>query len=281
MVSMDRLLLTGSGKGQTEAMLKILMEIPLFKQSHVTVLHVVPPKINAEKMAQRLEEGKTVLAETMRSLKLDSSKSNAVLKEGDPKDIVCRVAEEIDANLIIMGSRGLNRIQSILENSTSQYVFQLVSRPMLLVKDGLFLKKIRKVLITLDKSDASKQALNLALSMVKGINGGQIIFVHVTPDLSTIPIRNDRPAEQNPILAPAVEEAQRLGVKYTCEAPVGPPGARIQQLAEDLDVDLIVMGSQDRRPPIARKLPDFDRLFGNSLSDYIRINAPCPLLLIR
>lgn len=40
-----------------------------------------------------------------------------------------------------MGSRGLGRLQAILENSVSQYVFQLTSRPMLLVKDDIYVKK--------------------------------------------------------------------------------------------------------------------------------------------
>ena len=69
---------------------------------------------------------------------------------------------------------------------------------------------------------------------------------------------------------PAVKEAKRLGLKYKCEAPAGKPGRRIRQLADDLDVDLIVMGSPERRPSVAKGLPDLDRLLGNSLSDYIR-----------
>lgn len=281
MVSMDKVLLAGSGTGQTEAMMKVLMDIPLFQRSHVTVLHVVPPQISADAMAQKWEEGGKVLAQTMQSLKLDSMRSNAMLQEGDPKDVVCRVAEELDTNLIIMGSRGLKRLQSILENSVSQYVFQLASRPMLLVKDDIFIKKIRKILVTLDKSDTAQQALKLAMEMVKGISGGQIILVHVTSDLKTIPTIDDKPADQDPILVPAVKEAKRLGLKYTCEAPSGKPGRRIRQLAEQLDVDLIVMGSPERRPSVAKGLPDLDRLLGNSLSDYIRVEAPCPVLLVR
>jgi len=64
--------------------------------------------------------------------------------EGEPKDVVCQVADEINADLIIMGSRGLKRLQSILSNSVSQYVFQLSSRPML-VKDDLYVKKINRI----------------------------------------------------------------------------------------------------------------------------------------
>lgn len=281
MVSIDRVLLADSGTGQSEAMLKVLMDIPLFQRSNVTVLHVVPPQVTAEGMTQKWEEGGKLLARTMQSLQLDPMRSNAMLQEGEPKDVVCRVAEELDTNLIIMGSRGLKRLQSILDNSVSQYVFQLASRPMLLVKDDIYVKKIRKILVTIDPSAASQQALQLALGMARDIKGGQLILVHVNSDLKTIPDIDDKPADQDPVLIPAVKEAKRLGLKYKCEAPSGKPGRRIRQLADDLDVDLIVMGSPDRRPSVAKALPDLDRLLGNSLSDYIRVQAPCPVLLVR
>ena len=278
---MDRVLLADSGTGQSEAMMKFLMDIPLFQRSHVTVLHVVAPQVTAEAMTSKWEEGGKLLARTMQSLQLEPVRSNAMLQEGEPKDVVCRVAEELDANLIIMGSRGLKRLQAILDNSVSQYVFQLASRPMLLVKDDIYVKKIRKVLVTMDTSDSAQQALQLALAMVRDIKGGQLILVHVNSDLKTIPTLEDKPAEQDPILIPAIKEAKRLGLKYKCEAPTGKPGVRIRQLADDLDVDLIVMGSPERRPSVAKGLPDLDRLLGNSLSDYIRVQSPCPVLLVR
>ncbi|NET51102.1 MAG: universal stress protein, partial [Merismopedia sp. SIO2A8] len=115
----------------------------------------------------------------------------------------------------------------------------------------------------------------------KDIKGGQLILVHVNSNLKTIPDVADIPAEADPLLAPAIKEAQKLNVRYRCEAPSGKPGVRIQQLAEELDVDLLVMGSPERRPSIAKGLPDLDRLLGGSLSDYIRVHASCPVLLVR
>jgi len=46
-------------------------------------------------------------------------------------------------------------------------------------------------------------------------------------------------------------------------------------------VDLLFLGSPDRRPSVAKSLPDLDRLLGSSLSDYVRVNANCPVLLAR
>ena len=50
---------------------------------------------------------------------------------------------------------------------------------------------------------------------------------------------------------------------------------------DDNNIDLLLLGSPDRRPSIAKNLVDLDRLLGTSLSDYVRVNANCPVLLVR
>jgi len=278
----EKILLADSGIGHSEEMLTTLMEIPSVKAATVTVLHVVPPQITTDAMTEKWEEGGKVLANAIQSLKLDPNRVTAMLRQGDPKTTVCEVAEEISADLIIMGSRGLNRIVSVLENSVSQYVFQLSSRPMLLVKDDIYVKKINRIMIAMDDSEDARQCLKLALFLLRDIPGGQLVLVHVKPDItgkSTPPTAVK--AESDPILAPAVAEAKKFGVSYRCLTSSGKPGEEICRIAEEVNADLLMLGSPDRRPSIARGLPDLDRLLGSSLSDYVRVYAPCPVLLTR
>ncbi|MEO0540355.1 MAG: universal stress protein [Cyanobacteria bacterium P01_A01_bin.105] len=279
----DKILLADSGSGNTQAMVKALLEIPAIQRSQVTVLHVVKPQAGAGQMAASWSEGGQKLAGTIEALKLDPSKVNAVLREGDPKDIVCKVADEIDTDLIVMGSRGLKGLKAILGNSVSQYVFQLSSHPMLLVKDDLYsIKAIKRILVAIDKSDSAKENLKVAVTLARDIQGGELVLVHALSNL-----RNSvqdaivaRP-ETDPVLAPAIAEAKKYGIKYRCVAPEGKPGARLCELAEGLNVNLMILGSPDRRPSIAKGMPDLDRLLGESLSDYVRVYAPCPVLLTR
>jgi nucleotide-binding universal stress UspA family protein len=278
----EKILLADSGTGQSEAMLKALMDLPIIQRSSVTVLHVVPSQVTAEAMTSKWEEGGKVLARSIQSLQLDANKTTAMLREGDPKDVVCQVAEEIDADLIIMGSRGLKRLQSILENSVSQYVFQLASRPMLLVKDDIYVKRIKTILVAMDKSKSAEQCLDLAIALLRDVQGGQLILVHANPDLtSKLDEQLSSKGEQDPVLAPAIAKAKQFNIKYKCEAPEGKPGVRICQLAESLNADLLMLGSPEGRPSIARGLPDLDRLLGQSLSDYVRVYANCPVMLVR
>ncbi|WP_346290425.1 universal stress protein [Sphaerothrix gracilis] len=279
----EKILLADSGTGNTEAMMKALMEIPLIQRAEVTVLHVVPPQVTAEEMTSRWEAGGRTLAEAINKLNLDPKRVTAMLREGDPKNVVCKVADEIEASLIIMGSRGLRGLKAILENSVSQYVFQLASQPMLLVKDDLYsIRSVKRILVALDKSDSAQQSLKLALSMLRDIKDGELILVHSVSNLKAKPLEETNPnPEQDPLLASAAAEAKRLGIKYRCVAPEGKAGQRICQLAEDMNVNLLILGSPDRRPSIAKGMPDLDRLLGESLSDYVRVYAPCPVLLTR
>jgi len=278
----EKILVAVAGRGLCEEMFNMLMDIPSLQKSSVTVLHVVPPQVTSEGMAAKLEEGGKILAQAVQSLKIDPSKVNPRLKQGDPKTTVCQVAEEEKADLVIMGSRGLGRLQSILENSVSQYVFQLTSRPMLLVKDDIYVKKIKRVMVAVDKSEAAKQSLQLALSLVKEVGGGEIVLVHVTKDLTGKASEDlTASAEKDPVLAPGVALAKQMGVSYRCVSATGKPGEEICRIAEDMNADLLVLGSPDRRPNVAKNFVDIDRLLGNSLSDYVRVYANCPVLLAR
>jgi nucleotide-binding universal stress UspA family protein len=278
-----KILLAVSGLGHAEEMLKTLKDLPSIQEANVTVLHVVPPQTTTETMTSKWEEGGKILANAIQYLNLNPEKVSSILRQGDPKDVVCQVADEMDADLIIMGSRGLKRLQSMLANSVSQYVFQLSSRPMLLVKDDIYVKKIKRVMVAMDKSDAAKQSLNLALFLIKDIKGGQLILSHVNTDLGGKAggVINDVNGGQDPVLAAAVTKARSYGIEPRCITSSGKPGEEICRLANDLSVDLLLLGSPDRRPSIAKNFVDIDRLVGSSLSDYVRVNASCPVLLAR
>jgi len=280
----EKILLADSGMGHSKEMLQALMGLPAIQKATVTVLHVVPSQVSAEGMQTKLQEGAKTLAAAVESLYADThqvASVNTILREGEPKDEVCRVAEEIDADLIIMGSRGLKRLRSILQNSVSQYVFQLTPRPMLLVKDDIYVKNIKRVMVALNDSEPARQCLKLAMFLLQGVKGGQLILVHVNPGSKESGDTTTINAEKDPVLAPAVLEAKKRGITSKCVVSSGKPSEEICRLAEESDVDLLILGSPERRPSIAKSLPDIDRLLGASVSDYVRIQATCPVLLAR
>ncbi|MBD2579018.1 universal stress protein [Oscillatoria sp. FACHB-1406] len=278
----QKILLAGSGTGNSVEMLKNLLALPALQGSSVTVLHVIPQKTSDREMGAKSEEGEKIMTETVQTLNLREDKISTKLLQGDPKTEVCKVADEINADLIVMGSRGLNRLRAILQNSVSQYVFQLTNRPMLLVKDDIYVKKLRRVAIALDKTDAAKYCLDLALYLLRDYSDAELILVRVNPDLDPklLPLSKEE-TENNPTIAEALPKVKRSGVNYRCVVTAGRPGEELCKVAEEYNIDLLILGSPDRRPSIAKSLPDLDRLLGTSLSDYVRVNATCPILLAR
>lgn len=276
-----KILFADSGTGQVQDMLKNLLRLPAFKDTSVNILHVVSKQLTPDSEQEGYETGGKLLAQAIQDLKLNPENVNTILRQGDPKDVVRKVAEEIDADLILMGSRGLKRLQSILSNSVSQYVFQLTNRPMLLVKDDIYVRTLKKVMVAIDKSEAAMYGLDLALQMIRDYAGCEVILLRVNPDLPSNLQLSQTDMDENPTLAPAVQRAKQMGVNYKTLVVGGRPGATICRLAEEQNIDLLVLGSPDRRPSIAKSMPDLDRLLGTSLSDYVRVNAPCPVLLAR
>jgi nucleotide-binding universal stress UspA family protein len=273
------LLIADSGKGHVGEMVRMLRDLPGFRTARINLLHVVSEqgKVNSE---DHWTTAGSLLSKAVSQLGLDPSEVNSIIRQGDAKQTVLKVADEIDADLIVMGSRGLGRLQSILSNSTSQYVFQLSTRPMLLVRDDLYVRHVNRLLVTIDGTGVGDDALRIACQMVRDIPGGQLTGVHIARQDLSASRGGDNKADI--LLAAAVQRARGLGVDLKPMHVANPDiGRGVCQAAEEIGADLVVIASQDRRPLVARGLVDLDKLLGGSISDYIRVHAPAPVLLVR
>ncbi|MCS5694210.1 universal stress protein [Cyanobium sp. FGCU-6] len=272
------LLIADSGKGHVEEMVRMLRAIPPCRQARLHLLHVVPEQVGDELKTHR-RQAEELVAGAAERMGLEAAAITTLVREGDAKQTVLKVAEEIDADLIVMGSRGLGRLQSILSNSASQYVFQLSTRPMLLVRDDLYVRAINRVMVTVDGTGVGDDAIRLACELVAAVPGGTLTGVHVSRQDLTPSRGGKSPADE--VLERAVQRARGFGVEMKPIHRSGDVGRTVCAAAEEERADLLVIASQDRRPLVARALVDLDRLLGSSVSDYIRVHAPAPVLLVR
>jgi nucleotide-binding universal stress UspA family protein len=272
------LLIADSGKGHVEDMVRMLRTIPPCRQAKVHLLHVVSEQ-GREEVADHRQRAEVLIQEAISRMGMDPSEVTSLVRQGDAKQTVLQVADEVNADLIVMGSRGLGRLQSILSNSTSQYVFQLSTRPMLLVRDDIYVRAINRVMVTVDGTGVGDDAIRLACELVSGIPGGTLTGIHVSRHDIT-PSRGGRsPGDE--VLTKAVQRARNLGVEMEPLHVTGVVGQSVCKAAAERKADLLVIASQDRRPLVAKGLVDLDRLLGSSLSDYIRVHSPTPVLLVR
>ena len=271
-------LIADSGKSTVEEMVRMLRDIPAVRQARLNLLHVVPEQVG-ESFTEHSQKAAGIAAEAVQRLGLNPSDVNTIIRQGDTKQTVLQVADEINSDLIVMGSRGMSRLQSILSNSASQYVFQLSTRPMLLVRDDLYIRHINRVLVTIDGTGVGDDALKLACELVREIPGGILTGVHVSRQDITPSRGGKNPSDL--VLEKAVQRARSFGVELQPVHRSGDIGRTVCNAADEIKADLLVIASQDRRPVVAKSLVDIDRLLGSSVSDYIRVHAPAPVLLVR
>ena len=271
-------LIADSGKGHVEEMVRMLRDIPAVRQARLNLLHVVPEQAG-ESFTEHSQKAAGIVAEAVQRLGLNPSDVNTIIRQGDIKQTVLQVADELDSDLIVMGSRGMSRLQAILSNSASQYVFQLSTRPMLLVRDDLYIRHINRVLVTIDGTGVGDDALKLACELVRDIPGGSLTGVHVSRQDITPSRGGKSPADL--VLEKAVQRARSFGVELQPIHRSGDIGRTVCNAADEIKADLLVIASQDRRPVVAKSLVDIDRLLGSSVSDFIRVHAPAPVLLVR
>jgi len=278
---LKKILYADSGANNAQQLLKLLLELPSFKSAELTLLKAFSSSTTKEKEEASTKDAESRLKELIGELGIAESRVSTIVRGGEPKSLVLEVAKELNTDLIIMGSRAMGKLQAILSNSVSQYVFQLTDRSMLLVKDTIYVKRIKRVMVAIDKSPAAQYALDSAISLFRDYKDAEFFLTRVNPDLKPGLKLTKEDMENNPILSAAAKKVKRAGIDYRCILTGGRPAQKICNLAEDNNIDFIVLGSPERRPSVAKNLPDLERLLGSSLSDYIRVKAECPVLLVR
>ncbi|KAL8526912.1 hypothetical protein ACS0TY_015964 [Phlomoides rotata] len=106
----------------------------------VTIAQVVEPlpryAFPVVETASKVQEENAarVLSRAFEMCRDSSLKAKTIILEGDPKDKICRAVEEMNINLLIVGSRGLGQIKRAFLGSVSDYCSHHAKCPVLVVK---------------------------------------------------------------------------------------------------------------------------------------------------
>jgi nucleotide-binding universal stress UspA family protein len=136
-----------------------------------------------------------------------------------------------------------------------------------------------KILVPLDGSDHSLQALETAIQIAKRFDG-EIALIHMysidvfklTPSQINAYVLELRKAGEN-ILAEGKKMAYAEGVHAETKLKEGHIVEGIVEVAREGDFDLIVMG--------ARGLSKLKELVLGSVSHGVTLHAPCPVLIVK
>lgn len=112
-----------------------MAELVKIHQSRLVLLSVVEPttpeaqaagQSSPEAVAQLLGKAKDLFA----SQNIDA---DALEREGQPAFVICDVADELNADLIVMGCRGVGLIEEVQDESVTTRVINLSPCPVLII----------------------------------------------------------------------------------------------------------------------------------------------------
>ena len=140
--------------------------------------------------------------------------------------------------------------------------------------------KIRRILCPIDFSDASHNAVRYAHEFAKGMGAHLVLLNVVEPrpmavdmSLSYVPLEEDLEKAAREDLEEIIRSEREKGVEVQAEVQIGTPSEIILDRAEELDVNLVILGSHGKT--------GLSRLLMGSVAESVVRKAKCPVLIVK
>jgi nucleotide-binding universal stress UspA family protein len=98
------------------------------------------------------------------------------LREGQPAEEIITLAEELDADLVVVGSRRAGRVKRLITGSVSEGVVHRASCPVLIVCGGEGAWPVGRVIVGDDGSNPARRAGDLAAE-IASLSGAEVVVV--------------------------------------------------------------------------------------------------------
>jgi len=217
-----------------------------------------------------------------------SSTSCHVLTGAPVFDEICRLAQEIPADLVIMPTHGRTGLKHVFLGSTAERIVQHAPCPVFVTRRNALQSKngsrftIKKILVPMDFSDCSREALRYAIPFANEF-GARIILLHATYlgyiyssegtalyDIPGLQKAARKTAERK--MRELVRSAKFGGVKFETIFTEGSPVLDICAFAKDHDVDLIITSTHG--------LTGLKHVLIGSIAEQVVRHSPCSVLVV-
>jgi nucleotide-binding universal stress UspA family protein len=285
-----RVLLASDGSDEARRATRWLRDLPLPSDTKICVLVVAtltrPPRDGQSLKQLRqdvLAAARRAGASTATILQPRWSEIEVVVVLGDPTVEIVHSAEHTPVDMIVLGARGLTRRERWRLGSTSLTVARYAPCPVLVVRGRT--GRVRRLLVGVDGSEAARAALRF-VRIVRRPDDVHVDLLHVRPAPMAAggrrrrrsaadpePGQDPRPADADAVLADGAAVLGETGRPVERLVSEGDPAREIVRIAEDRDVDLVVVG--------ARGLGTLERLLLGSVSEAVLHHAGRPVLIVR
>lgn len=252
--------------------------------SQVTLLHVEEPiaswpvawhdqEAQAARLMQQLSEQLVFEKVSVKALPIGM---------GPPADLIIRKANEIDADLILIGTGELSRFGRYSAGPVTEAVMQRAVQPVLAIRPEAPTAKFSNILCPVDFSAPSKRGLQNSIRLAKAFRG-HLLVMTVVPKakwlgpaieagrLAGAPGEYDRQWREQ--FDRFIEDVEFDEVSWEKEARCGLPDQEIVAAAREHHSDVIVMGSTGRT--------GLARVLMGSVARRVLQQLPCSLLTVK
>jgi len=253
-------------------------------KAELHLLHVVDDDQPANIVEQETQQAASLLQAKASDLRHESAlEPVTIVKAGDPFQEIVRIAADNDADLVAMGSHRRRILRDVFVGTTIERVMRTGHHPVLMVNrdpKGPY----RRVLVAIDMSEASGNALETAISL--GLfDGAHVSLVHAFESLAKgmmiyASIAREKIEEH---VAQEVSEARRkladfvtkrrIGkFSYDLRLEEGPTFHSIKAVVDKEQPDLLVIGT--------RGLTGMKRILLGSVADAVLRRMECDILAV-
>lgn len=206
-----------------------------------------------------------------------------IVELGIASEAITRAVNEHKPDLLVVGNRGGGGFLRLLVGSTTQRLARRASCPVLTVHEDDKHRTTRTILVPTDFSRDAEAAAATASRLLHPAESAKLVLVHAfhlpveytaygaIP--TTFHFREDVLGPTQERLEALAAKLARPGLEIVCEVREGAPAEVVADLAKELNVDLIAMGTHGRS--------GLAHVLLGSTAERVLAIAPCPVLTVR
>jgi len=281
-VSLKNILYTTDFSRYSDAALPFALSIARRYGSKIFAVHVVSlsPFVNTSPtqawqalVAQGVREAQEAMTRVQG--RWSHVPHETLLRKGQVWSELSKLIEEKGIDLVVCGTHGRTGLSKIVMGSVAEEIYRHAPCPVLTIGPNVVgepesLGDIHTILFSTDFSPESLAAVPYAVSLAQK-NRARIYLLHVTET----PVGPLAERELAGSLRRLIPPGSQLDCAPKAFVDFGEPGHKITELAEELRVDLIVLG-----PRRSSRLASLGHL-PQSTAQYVVSKAICPVLTVR
>ncbi|HLA49568.1 MAG TPA: universal stress protein [Thermodesulfovibrionia bacterium] len=278
-----KILVAIDGSESSKNALKQAIKLANDEKCWITVVSVVPPYegelelVGVKNIRAAIRKPcEDALVEAEKISETEGRSIKTVCEEGEPHERIVDLADAENCDLIIMGRRGLRRLERVLVGSVTARVIGYTHKDVLVVPRDTTIDR-QRILIATDGSKYSKTAIEKAIDFAKSYGGELkvISVVDVPPEFyAESPKTVDEMIKKaKGYVEDVKKQAEAEGVKAEQFIREGESYQVITNIAREQNVGTIVMGSHGRT--------GLKRLLMGSVTEKVIGHSPCPVLIVK